>query len=284
VITVVRGNVRLVGAAEAGRLHLGFAPGGPQDRFSCAVANLLVGNARETHALEATLGDAEWRAESGCFIAVTGAPATLTVDDQRQPRASIVSVTAGARVLLRPGWLGCRCYVAVAGGLEPDADEAGRYRMLERVRKRPVRRVSLERIQRWAPRPGLLRILPGPEASADALDALTAHPWTVDADSSGAGVRLRGAALPLKRFDITSSPVQDGTLQATREGPIALLRGRGTLGGYPRLAQLVDCDVDRLAQLRPGHRVRFEATSLTRARALLERQEECLRQIENDVR
>lgn len=60
--------------------------------------------------------------------------------------------------------------------------------------------------------------------------------------------------------------MQDGTLQATALGLIALLRERGTIGGYARVANVIDCDVDRLAQLRPGNRVRFREVTPSEAR------------------
>jgi len=62
-------------------------------------------------------------------------------------------------------------------------------------------------------------------------------------------------------------------VQVTREGRCIVLGVDGqTIGGYPKIAQVVAADLDKLAQLRPGAAVRFrrvgpdEAEALYRAR------------------
>jgi allophanate hydrolase subunit 2 len=50
-----------------------------------------------------------------------------------------------------------------------------------------------------------------------------------------------------------------GAIQITGEGqPIVMLPARATIGGYPKIATVIAADLDRLAQLRPGNRIRFE--------------------------
>jgi 5-oxoprolinase (ATP-hydrolysing) subunit C len=47
-------------------------------------------------------------------------------------------------------------------------------------------------------------------------------------------------------------------VQVTRDGQCIVLGIDGqTIGGYPKLAQVVSADLDRLGQLRPGDRVMF---------------------------
>src|SRR5262249_43122301 len=41
-----------------------------------------------------------------------------------------------------------------------------------------------------------------------------------------------------------------------------------TIGGYPKIAVVVDADLDRLGQLRPGDLISFEQVDLVTARAL----------------
>lgn len=98
------------------------------------------------------------------------------------------------------------------------------------------------------------------------------------------GAVLEGLPLELASHDILSAPVQDGSVQSTGKGLIALLRDRGTLGGYPRVATVIDCDVDRLAQLLPGNRVRFELVDRNEARRLCLLQEKALLRVVAAVR
>jgi len=39
--------------------------------------------------------------------------------------------------------------------------------------------------------------------------------------------------------------------------PIVLMRDAQTIGGYPRIANVVESDMDRLAQLKPQEKIRF---------------------------
>ena len=126
----------------------------------------------------------------------------------------------------------------------------------------------------WAPRLGELRVLPGPEFEEGVRDGLTEAPWSVTSQSGGMGLVLAGRPLALAgAHDLLSAPVQDGTVQATAGGLIALLRERGTIGGYPRVATVIDCDVDRLAQIVPGNPIRFRFVSQDEARRRCEMQE-----------
>jgi allophanate hydrolase subunit 2 len=42
--------------------------------------------------------------------------------------------------------------------------------------------------------------------------------------------------------------------------PVLFLADHPVTGGYPVIGYVVDADVDRCAQLRPGQRLRFRAT------------------------
>ena len=59
--------------------------------------------------------------------------------------------------------------------------------------------------------------------------------------------------------EIASAPLADGCVQLTPAGPVVFLRGRPTLGGYPRVGCLVEASVDDAPQMRVGECVRLEA-------------------------
>jgi allophanate hydrolase subunit 2 len=126
---------------------------------------------------------------------------------------------------------------------------------------------------------GSIRVLPGPELAPSGKSTLTNGWWEVGTQSNAIGLRLSGPALAIPSYDIQSAPTQDGTVQATQAGLIALLRNRGTLGGYPRVANVIDCDVDRLAQFRPGQQLRFQFVPEAEARRLYELQQKALEQV-----
>jgi allophanate hydrolase subunit 2 len=109
----------------------------------------------------------------------------------------------------------------------------------------------------WPGDPLPLRLLPGPQASAEALAALLRAAFTVTR-ADRMGVHLDGPPVP--GGDVLSEPTPLGAVQVTSGGaPILLLNDRGTLGGYSKPAIIHPGDLPRVAQLRPGERLRFVA-------------------------
>jgi biotin-dependent carboxylase-like uncharacterized protein len=105
-----------------------------------------------------------------------------------------------------------------------------------------------------------LRAIPGPRADwvADPT-ALTRTTWTVSSRSDRVGMRLEGE--PLRRTDKRELPSEGmvrGAIQVPPGGePVVFLADHPVTGGYPVVAVVVDADVDRAAQVRPGQSVRF---------------------------
>ena len=89
------------------------------------------------------------------------------------------------------------------------------------------------------------------------------------------GVRLGGPELPrVDNVDLISEAVAPGTVQVPPSGqPILLLGDCQTIGGYPKIAQVITVDLGIAAQVRAGDRVRFLEVSLQDAhRVLVERE------------
>jgi allophanate hydrolase subunit 2 len=100
-----------------------------------------------------------------------------------------------------------------------------------------------------------LRITPGPQASDEALAALTKQTFTVS-NADRMGLRLADADVP--GGELTSEAVPIGAIQVpSGANPILLLHDRGTIGGYFKPAVLHPADLPRAAQIRQGQKVRF---------------------------
>src|SRR5437899_4882564 len=90
-------------------------------------------------------------------------------------------------------------------------------------------------------------------------------------------LRLAGAALVRPVRELLSEPVAPGTVQVVNDGQCIVLGVDGqTIGGYPKVAQVIAADLDRLGQLRPGQTVRFERVDLEVAEELFRRREAAL--------
>ena len=113
-----------------------------------------------------------------------------------------------------------------------------------------------------SPRPGPLRVDPGPRAdwfADDALERLCATAYTVKPESNRIGLRLDGPPLERVRDDeLASEGMVLGAVQVPPDGrPVVFLADHPTTGGYPVLAVVRADDLWRCAQLRPGDEVRF---------------------------
>lgn len=79
------------------------------------------------------------------------------------------------------------------------------------------------------------------------------------------GLSLEGVAFDTQKIEMISQPVTDGTIQLAPSGPIVLLRHRQTVGGYPRIANVIEADISKLSQYTPGSKIRFKLVSLEEA-------------------
>lgn len=258
----------------------GVGQAGAADRGSLRLANRLVGNPEDFAAIEVLLGGLALRADGHLTVAVTGAPAPATVDGTPVGHASVLELDEGQVLRLGMASTGLRSYVAVRGGIDvakvlgsrsrdtlsgigPDPLETGmqvpvgpRPRILPTVEFAPV-----------APPPDLLvvRACPGPRADwFSDPGRLFRGSWIVSADTDRVGARLdRADGPPLVRSverELPSEGVALGSVQVPPSGrPVVFLADHPITGGYPVVAVVLDADVDRVAQARPGDKLVFVA-------------------------
>ena len=123
----------------------------------------------------------------------------------------------------------------------------------------------------WFDPEGYIRVLKGPEYRyVKEKDAFTGQSWTITRDFSDMGFRLSGRnrTLSVEMSDMVSEAVADGTIQLTPKGPIVLLRHRQTVGGYPRVYNVISADIDILGQYAPNQLIRFRKVTLQEAKEL----------------
>lgn len=95
----------------------GVPESGPMDPVSFRLANILVGNSETTEALEITLAGPELLFHAAATIAVTGAAVPISINGKDEDTNSTLVVPAGGTVKLGLVTAGCRCYLAIRGGL-----------------------------------------------------------------------------------------------------------------------------------------------------------------------
>ncbi len=103
-----------------GLQHLGVVPGGAMDQVANGIANALVGNPAHAATLEFTLLGPELQFGGEALIALCGARFDASLNGSRLPLDRPVLVPAGARLSVGRARLGCRGYLAIAGGIAVD--------------------------------------------------------------------------------------------------------------------------------------------------------------------
>jgi allophanate hydrolase subunit 2 len=74
--------------------------------------------------------------------------------------------------------------------------------------------------------------------------------------------------------DIISDAILPGSIQVPGNGqPIIMMVDAQTTGGYCKIACVIRPDIDVLAQMLPGRKVRFRKLSIEKAHAALRSQE-----------
>ena len=84
------------------------------------------------------------------------------------------------------------------------------------------------------------------------------------------GMRLEGEKIENKvETNIRSEGLIRGVIQVPEDGnPIIMLSDHGTIGGYPKIGVVISADYDKLVQLAPGSKIKFQEIDLTGAETL----------------
>ena len=84
------------------------------------------------------------------------------------------------------------------------------------------------------------------------------------------GMRLEGLKIENEvDTNIKSEGLIKGVIQVPADGnPIIMLSDHGTIGGYPKIGVVISADYDRLVQLSPGSKIKFQEINLSDAETL----------------
>ena len=277
------------------------------DKFSCRVANRLVGNPDDAATLEITLTGPELYFEGESVICIAGADFDPTINQLRVPIWTCVLVKSGSTLAFGERRSGARSYLAIAGGINVPLVMKSRSTHTSSqtggLDGRPLikddtfscgsaysrTKIAIGKSLPDEMRPvyqdcATLRIVPGPQAKyfLDRTSSiLTSGKYKISHQSDRMGYRLVGPRLPhAGSADIISDCTAMGALQVPAdEQPILLMADRQTTGGYPKIAVVISADLSSAAQLMPGHTIEFRKTSVAASYALYKKQRQELDEI-----
>jgi len=245
---------------------LGVPIGGAADRAAFMLGNALAGNSPNAPALEICLKGPVLRAEVTMGCVLFGAPFTLA--GARRPLAANKTFTLRAGEELQIGVCdhGMRAYFCVRGGLVGQA-VLGSFSALDVIKAGETIACAESKLGRRFFPPSVqetlsqdrfsLRVLPGLQEKRFEEEGFCDAEFTVTPSLNRMGIRLEGRPMVMKE-EMVSEPVCPGSVQVTHEGQSIVLGIDGqTIGGYPKIAQIIQADLDHLGQIRPGDIIRF---------------------------
>jgi len=284
--------------------QFGVPPSGALDTFSLRIGNLLVGNSEEEACLEVTIMGLKLKVAREVTIAITGGDLFPTLNGEPLDMWRTHLLVEGDVVAFKKVRAGCRAYLAISGGFvvpkimgSKSTYLSGRFGGLEGRRLRrgdvlytsdipaPLDKLGLRFPSDWIPSLGkaiLLRVIPGPQDhhfTKNGFETFYSTSYQVTSHCDRMGIRLEGPKIE-RRPDVEDSIISEGlisgAIQVPGDGKPIIILTELVTGGYTKIATIISTDLPKVAQLKPGDRVRFEPISIEEALLLLREQEERL--------
>jgi KipI family sensor histidine kinase inhibitor len=281
---------------RVGCQKFGVTVSGAMDEVALRVGNILVGNAQNAAALEISFLGPQIRIRADVVLALTGAEMEVDLDGRPAPWYQAFLARAGQVLDVRHCTRGLRGYLTVGGGIDVPVRLGSRSTSLAAgfggVEGRPLREGDLLSVgpvvgspSRWVGRSvpaawrpmfassQAIRVVWGPQEDAfteTGRRTFLEATYEVTPSSDRMGCRLEGPVIEhAGAADIISDWIPLGGIQVPGNGkPIVLLTDRQTTGGYTKIATVIGPDIPKLAQMRPGDQVRFQAVSVREAQAV----------------
>jgi antagonist of KipI len=307
-ITILKAGIldTLQDAGRSGYRAIGIGSSGAMDNRSLAIANCLAGNDPGATGLELHFPASSLRFNTAALIALSGADFAAQINGKALPLNRPLYIAAESVLQFRRKIQGSQCYMAVRGGWQADTwlgststhlklgkgGYKGRaLRANDEVHFTPSAQPQTDItgfiVYDWGYNPGTvrenvtaIRALEGSEwkqLSYAAQEAFTGQSFRMLPQSDRMGYYLEGPPLQrLNEEELVSAPVQAGTVQLLPNGRlIVLMADHQTVGGYPKIAQVITADKGKLAQLSAGKAFTFTFISQEQAeQARLEYEEE----------
>ena len=266
-----------------GYRQFGIPQSGAMDPSALNQANLVVGNPKNYPGIEISLQGISFEAIEKSVIAVSGATAILKINGNQEEMYQTYELKKGDELTISAPKKGVYTYLGIGGKLlgQYDFGSISTYMLagFGGLRGKPIQTGDVlftEGGSAFTPRSiksddvsgGPIRFVCGPESHM-MQGALDKSQFKIGRDSNRIGVLLEGSPISASVKDITSSAVIPGTVQLLPNGlPLVLMNDCQTTGGYPRIGKVVNADLGRLAQKRPGESIIFRQVAIQAAETL----------------
>ncbi len=250
---------------------------GAMDKYSMILANNLLGNETDLPVMEITQTGPKIMFENCTLFVVTGADLSPKLNGKPIELNRVYSVVFGDILEFGKRNYGSRAYIGVKGGFKTD-HILGSYSYFDGIThksrlvkgdrlpiafcgKNPEHSSAKVKIKKEYFKTDWLYVTKGPEfdlLTKKQTDYLFKKKFEIDALNNRMGYQLKNPIPRMKKKEIITSVLIPGTVQLTPSGKlIIMMRDCPTTGGYPRILQLTDEAINRLAQLETGDTFTF---------------------------
>ena len=272
-----------------GLQHLGIVPSGCMDQFLFCISNKLVGNKVSEGALEfAYQGPLVELIGESALVAVSGKVNFNIITKNGETKQGIPNesfiLTNGDKVDILSTINSVYGYLSISGGFKLK-EIKGSVSTLVRAKIGPNNgnKLKLEdkiffnkfksedkkkKIQFISDEDNNIRVMKGLQIdyfSKKSQKDFFSKEYKVTRLTDRMGMRLEGEKLEnTVNKNIKSEGITKGSIQIPGDGqPIILLSDHPTIGGYPKIANVISADYDKLVQKIPGTKIKFKLVDLT---------------------
>ena len=271
-----------------GLQHLGIAPSGCMDRSLFSLSNKLVGNKVSEGALEfAYQGPLLELVGESAFVAVSGKVNLNIINKNNEikqgaPNESFI-LSNGDKIDILSTINSVYGYLSIFGGFKLDKTK-GSVSTLVRAKIGPNNGDKLKidekiffntssadlktkKFEFDFDSDNTIRVMQGLQFdyfSKKSQEDFFLKEYKVTKLTDRMGMRLEGEKLEnVISKNIKSEGITKGSIQTPGDGqPIILLSDHPTIGGYPKIANVITADYDKLVQKIPGSKLKFKLVDL----------------------
>jgi biotin-dependent carboxylase-like uncharacterized protein len=264
-----------------GYAEFGVPNSGAMDLYSAKLANTILANNVTDSVIEITLGKCKLIFDKQTVICLTGSNLSACINNKRIDLNKIIDVRPMDVLSFEKPVYGTRCYLAIKGGFKSEKVLGSRsfYKgvtrsvFLSKNDTIPYNEYQLKKSESLSAvkiikdhfSSKFIEAFKGPEfelLNEKQKNYLESQIFTISKDNSRMGYRLK-ELLKNEMDSMLTSAVLTGSVQLTPSGKIIILmRDCQVTGGYPRILQLTDNSIDKLAQKTTGDTFKFNIQSL----------------------
>ncbi|RXK12209.1 urea amidolyase [Halarcobacter mediterraneus] len=269
-------------------MHLGVTNSGFMDEYAAFACNKLLKNEIHTNLLEILFPNVIFKVKAETTIAITGAKCEFFINNIPLDTWQAYKVKASDEIKIGKIQEGQRVYLAVKdgfdiekefgsnstsmkekfGGLNGDKLKNGDilpYKESTTFIKRKWKKSFLPKYEKEI----VLRVILSyqyEDFDKEALDKFFSSIYTITPDFNSMACKLDGEKISCNISTLVSEAIAFGSIQIPKDGkPIILLKERQTIGGYPKIGTVLNIDCFKLAQMKPGYKVRFKKIGIEEA-------------------